>query len=660
MTLSVKRRISLLFAITILSLSCACFVMAKKQTLGPSYAWRIEGPLAERYLTTIDTLQLNYHKQAVPTLPSHAWVATGNYGAEGMNMIFFDRKPISEFFFADQLSAWIPSFEKQVFYNTRIPMTLLSYNTGGGKNIVQDRLRGEFSGNVNKRLQFGAALDYIYSKGSYNYQSDKDFTWRLSSSYIGDRYELQTYFNNYNFLNKENGGITDDRYITDLVDVAGVTKLDSRSIPVYLSAAHSRLIGHDFFMNHRYKLGHYDYVRDSLTDSIKSKNFVPVTSFIYSFQYKTEKHLFLNQSSSEESSQFANHYLSTTGTDDETRYWKVANTFGIQLHEGFHKFAKFGVSAFIRHEYRRYYQANDSALGKYTPLSISVPHIGNENQLYVGGQLTKKKGDLLKFNVLAQFGVLGSVAGDVDVSGDISTQFRCFKDSMSIRAFAYFKNLEAPYLTKHFLSNHYAWDNSFKKTQRFRVGGELNIRPTGSKITAGYEIMSNYIYFDSISPKQYSDKALHVFSITLEQKLHWRALHWDNIITYQKSSNQAILPMPELAIYSNLYVHFPIVRVLKVQFGIDCNYYTRYAAPRYNPSLMTFYNQDLTDESKVVKVGNYPIMNVYINFKLYKARFFVMFSHVNQGWFSKNSFIAPHYPYNPRRFQFGVSVDFAN
>ena len=46
--------------------------------------------------------------------------------------------------------------------------------------------------------------------------------------------------------------------------------------------------------------------------------------------------------------------------------------------------------------------------------------------------------------------------------------------------------------------------------------------------------------------------------------------------------------------------------------------------------------------------------------KLSKARFYVLMSHVNQGWFDNNYFSMPHYPLNPRKFQIGVSVDLAN
>ncbi|MDE7109587.1 MAG: putative porin, partial [Muribaculaceae bacterium] len=61
-----------------------------------------------------------------------------------------------------------------------------------------------------------------------------------------------------------------------------------------------------------------------------------------------------------------------------------------------------------------------------------------------------------------------------------------------------------------------------------------------------------------------------------------------------------------------------------------------------------------------VKVGNYPLINAYVNARLYRTRFYILWSHVNQGMLSKNSFVLPHYPMNPRRLEFGLSVDFAN
>ena len=75
----------------------------KKQVIAPSYAWRVIEPLGLREPTTIDTLPDNYGQQSVPSMKSDAWATTGNLGAEGINMIFSQRRPMSDFFFRDAL-----------------------------------------------------------------------------------------------------------------------------------------------------------------------------------------------------------------------------------------------------------------------------------------------------------------------------------------------------------------------------------------------------------------------------------------------------------------------------------------------------------------------------------------------------------------------------
>ena len=128
---------------------------------------------------------------------------------------------------------------------------------------------------------------------------------------------------------------------------------------------------------------------------------------------------------------------------------------------------------------------------------------------------------------------------------------------------------------------------------------------------------------------------------------------WDNRVIYQTSSDDAVLSLPKLALRSSLYIRARIA-TLHFQLGLDCDYYTRYHAPAYQPATATFHNQ------REALLGNYPFMTAYANMKLSKVRFYVMMTHINQGWFSADYFSLPHYPLNPRRFQMGLSIDFAN
>ena len=626
-------------------------------------AWTITQPLGLRYESTIDTLQDNYCQNYVPVNRSIAFATTGNYGAPGMTQIFFDRKNGSEFFFEDVIETWIGKLSDQKYYNTGEPMTLLSYTTGGNKYNNQDRLEGVFSGNVNKRLQLGAMLDYIYSKGNYDYQAAKNFMWGINGSYIGDRYEMQAFYNNYTMLNKENGGITDDRYITDPAEVqAGETKVDAKTIPTNLRAAHSRLIGHNFYMNHRYKVGYYKTWKDSVNDTIEHKEYVPVTSFIWTLDYKSNTHKFMNENVAEDKAFFENCYLSVNGTNERTEYSSLSNTLGVSLLEGFSKYAKFGLAAYATYELRKYKQVNDTMLYAENRDANLTPAPGyvikgkdTENVGWVGAQLTKQKGAILTYNVDARLGLLGSVVGDVTVSGDINTRIPLWGDSVKVTGYGYFKNEESPYLLRNYISNHFIWKNDFGKVRRVRVGGRLAVPHTRTRLDVGVENLNNYVYFDNMALPAQCKENIQVFSASAEQNFRFKVLGWDNKLTYQTSTNESVLSLPKFAVYSNLYLKFKISGVLNVQLGVDCNYYTQYYAPAYNPATMVFHTQN------EIKCGDFVWMNAYANMKLSKARFFVMFSHVNQGLFGGNNYFSvPHYPLNGRKFQFGVSVDFKN
>ena len=188
------------------------------------------------------------------------------------------------------------------------------------------------------------------------------------------------------------------------------------------------------------------------------------------------------------------------------------------------------------------------------------------------------------------------------------------------------------------------------------MDGELSVPWTKTLLKAGVENVQNLVYFGPDALPRQHGGSVQVFSATLDQRLRFGIWNWNNTITYQTSSNQDVLPLPALTIYSNMFLKFIAFKVLKLQIGVDCDYYTSYNSLLYQPATMSFHVQG---DSKV-KTGNYPFCNVYFNARLYKVRFFVMMSHINQGWFSKNYFSLPHYPLNPRRLEFGLSVDFTD
>lgn len=627
------------------------------------YAWTVVQPLGLREPTAIDSTFLDYSLYSVPSNISPAWATTGNLGDPGINMVFYERKPLTDFMFADRIWPWIPSNSKIKFYNTRAPMTILSYNLGGTTMNFQDRLQGIFSGNVNKQLQFGAIVDYLYSKGSYDNQATKNFTWGFNGSYIGEKFEVQFYQTHYNLSDRENGGIENDLYITDPAEIqGGDPSVQPKSIPTNLTQAQNRTRGSNIFLNAKYKLGFWKEVE--LEDSSIVDEYIPVTAFVWTLNWNEGKHRFRNANANQDREFWEHQYISTNGTEDMTTYSSLKNTLGISLLEGFHKYAKFGLAAYASFDLRTYHQTADSVL--YMPFDERPAGVTDytgtipvskkkDGQLSIGAQLTKQKGSILKYAATFELGITGRTAGDINVDGHITTKFPLFRDSLSIKAFGEFHNQAPSYFAEKYISNHFIWDNDFSKIRRFKIGGEVSFPKTWTTLRGEIENINNYVYFDRFSMATQASSSVQVISLALKQNLQWRALHWDNTIILQKSTDHSIIPLPKFVYYTNLYFQFKIAKVLDLQIGTDLDYYSKYSAMGYQPATMQYYNDPSSE------IGGFPFMNLYANMKLGKTRFYVMFSHFNNGIFGKpNYFAAPHYPLNPRRFQLGLSIEFNN
>lgn len=636
---------------------------AKEDTIREGSAWTLTFPLGDHIESSIDTLTYNYQRYSIPALQSDAYVTTGNLGSEGINMIFFQRPERYTFFFRDALDRWLPSFNSQKFYNVYVPSTILQYGFAGSKETHQDNFQVDLMGNVNRKIGIAGKTHYLHSRGAYENQAVKNFSWGLSFYYLGDRYEAQAFYNNFYTVLKENGGITDDLYITDPAQVqAGVTSINTKSIPTRLNSAQSRMTGDEFYMTHAYKMGYWKST--TLQDSIIKEEYIPLAKFIYSFDLQHNRHKFSNYNTTEGNEFWANRYLSTGDTQDNTYMNMMTNSIGLELIEGFRKWVKFGLSAFISYQIQKYNQTTyytpiDPENAEYlTPIpdGAYVPDAATKNFLWVGGRLQKDKGNILRYSADVKFGLVGDAAGDIDLNGYISTQIPIKKDSIKITAEGHFSNIAQPYLLQQYVSNHFIWNNNFGKTRKYKIAGNLHIPWTKTTLSVGVENLQNYVYFNSSSLPQQFGGNIQVFSASINQELKLGILHWNNSVYYQKTSNSDILPLPELAIYSNLFIKFIAFKVLKVQLGVDCDYYTSYKALNYQPATMSFTVQG----ENPMKVGNYPLMNVYVNARLYKTRFYVQYSHLNQGWFSTNSFYMPHYPMNPRRLEMGLSIDFTN
>ena len=398
------------------------------------------------------------------------------------------------------------------------------------------------------------------------------------------------------------------------------------------------------------------------------KEFVPVTSFIHTIQFDNYRRIY--QAYNTPSNYYANNYnvqeyLSGDSIYDKTRYYSLKNTFALSLLEGFNKWAKAGLKAFITSDLRHFTLPNATGIDSY-----------NEHNLSIGAQLSKTQGKLLHYDAIAETWLTGSDAGQMKLDVNADLNFKLFGDTLTLSANGFLYRLNPTFYYRHFHSRHAWWDNdNLSKIIHSRIQGILNYQKTRTTLRVEIDEIKNYTYFASsyntvndnrvnhaIIVKQ-NNGLIHLLTASISQDFTFGPINWENMITYQNSSNKTILPVPALNIYSNLYLRFKIAHVLRCDFGADVRYFTKYYAPDYVPILGQYAIQTNTDTNgndNRIEIGNYPVANVYANFHLKHTRFFIMLSHFNAGTGRKNYFFTPHYPLNQSILRFGLSWNFFN
>lgn len=623
--------------------------------------------LGERYIAPMDTDRLN---TATSQLVEYNALAVGylaNVGSPAQSKIFRDRKEERDFIFADAYDYYITTPTNAYFYDTKIPYTHATYTTGGASQSKMDRLKGVLTLNFGKKINVGAEMDYIYSRGYYDSNGNKLLSYRLFGSYISDRYELNAYLSNFNFINYENGGLTNDQYITNPDELAENQRgTESKSFPVRFSDTWNRVRGKQYFLTHRYNLGFTRELEETDEEGNPKEVFVPVSSIIHTIHYEDNRRRFISNSNGIDTC-YTNIYGIDASLNDQTSAWNLRNTFALSLREGFQDWVKFGLTAYVAFEKRRFRLATQvpgldysgNGTGQSVPSTLNFPasQVYDEFTTYIGGELAKRQGSLLTYNVRAELGLAGSDAGELRVSGDLQTKFSLFQKDATIRAEGYIKNLTPAFYQRHFHGRYFWWDRELSNVQRMYAGATIDLASTRTRLSGGVESIQNYVYFGSDGqPRQHSGN-LQVISLRAKQDIKYRAFGWENEVAYQLSSDKSTLPLPDFSAYSNIYLHFRLAKVLTVQLGANVYYHTAYYAPYYEPATQQF---QLQDESNRVKVGNYPLINAYANFHLKQARFFVMAYNLGSKFVDPNYFSLPHYPLDPMVLKMGVSVVFNN
>ena len=718
------------------------------------YVWTIDRKFGDMIPAQPDTLPHLFMNNMFNTGLYGEYNSTGSNYTSRLSRIFINRAATDNFIFTQPYSFVEKRPETWLFMNTLSPYTSILYDNCGDKTNGEDRIDAKFAVNAGKRLNVGFDLDYAYARGYFSNQSLSHFNGTLFTSYTGDQYNLHFFFNAAHQKITENGGITNDNYITHPESFQD--QLAEDEIPTVLKQNWNRNDHQHIFLTHRYNIGFYRKVkmteaelkarafaeearkdkerreakkngneqerpskkkekvqqykgrpegarimgaepkRDSIAvadnrisiedqakldslnraqaiqdsiDATMKREFVPVTSIFHTFEWNNYNHIYQAYTTP------ANYYLKKYydqglkyGNDsiyDDVKHMQVLNTVGVSLLEGFNKYMKAGLKGFVTFDYNNYQMPDSTAEG------VLYRNKWTESNVSFGGQLSKTQGKTLHFNLRAETWIAGPLAGQLKLDFNTDVNFKLFGDTVQLAASAFFHRIEPVFLQRHYHSKHLWWDDDDKsKETRTHIEGRFKYKKTNTMLRIAVDEIQNYTYYgmsydhsaDSLTNMTagvYQESGnINVFTAQLHQNFRLGILNWENIITYQNSSNKEVLPLPSWNYFTNLYLKFRIAKVLNVELGADGFIFSKYYAPDYCPAINQFAVQQ--NAASRVELGGYPFIDAYVNFMLKKVRFYVMMSNVNSGSGNGMRFLAPHYPTNSRVLRFGVSWPFFN
>ncbi len=237
--------------------------------------------------------------------------------------------------------------------------------------------------------------------------------------------------------------------------------------------------------------------------------------------------------------------------------------------------------------------------------------------------------------------------GDFDLSGEFY-QFIGRKNDYRLWLSARNGLIHPDYFYQRYLSGHFNWENDFK-AQGFQIG-TAGIEIKGIMMSASVTRVSNFVYLNNQSlPAQLSD-GIGVVSFNFYKDLKLGRWIIGGHGTWQQTTNEAALKLPSIFARLTIGYNFNLFKnALRAQAGIDIRYNSAYYANAYNPELRSFYVQDLE------RYGNYPYGDVFVNFKVKRARIFVKYQHANAGLLGYTYMMVPGYPQADASLKFGVS-----
>jgi len=507
------------------------------------------------------------------------------------------------------------------FFDVKSPLTELYFVSGAKKEQIFQVLHTQ---NINNFVNVGIEYRKFGSEGFYRRQESniENFRGFLSAKSKNNRYRIlaHTIWNNVNV--NENGGILADSLFEFGENITKST------IAVNLLDAHSQGSNQSYYLRQSIDVG--KNISREINDTVNKIEFIPKYRFAHTIVYQNWSKYYIDNSP--DTSNYLMFLNDASYTSNYTYSDKLTNKIDwTNLRDSVRKKTKVKLS--LNHELNRYKQNETDS---------------NFSNIIFSGQLSNNKLSKIHWKVNGAYCIYGGNRDDINTALHLDLKNKEFSNQLNLDAGSVLRT--SSLMHSIYSGNHFQWKNKFLKVRYDFI--KLSYLIEKYKFSVGLKAsqFQNFIYNNEMAMPEQDSGLVNVISGLLVKDFRWRKLGVRNTLIFQYSGDSSVLNVPSVLSYHALYYENWIFKnALYFQAGFDVFYNTAYFANDYMPSTGLFYLQSTK------KVGNYPYLNFFINFKVKQARVFFKIEHLNQGYMGNVYYSVPHYPMPDRSFKVGIS-----
>ena len=521
------------------------------------------------------------------------------------------------------------------YYDVKTPYTEFIYEAGVKEGNF---LSTTFSHNLSSRFNYTLHYRGLNSEGRFKREGNKNNGFVFSANYKSknERLKIQGHWAAQKFNTQENGGVRD---IYDFIEQDERRLTNVRNINVNLNNARSEFESRRVFID-----GSYGILKRMNTTDSSTYNAIQLRNTL---SYERQKMRF-EQNAAEYYSDFSDVI------GDDLRDKKLASIFSNVTTAGFQWTDRLKFEAGIKFQ-NITTSVDDVRVNTDPTISYNaVPAKWSESLFGAIGKLDFDWNERIKLRANAELLQGNNYDGlyNVDAALDISP-VKGYTLTAGILAQSNIPSLNLMYNQSYYADFNYF--NQFDKENTQKIYGVLNFDKINTSIEGALYNIDNYVYTNTdYTPTQLNDN-INYFKFKLSNHLRFaKHINLVSTIQYQNvTKHEDIMPLPDLILRETLYWQGKVFEGKgELQAGFNGYYFTKYNALQYFPVTNEMM---LQNGSQIQEIGNYPIIDAFINFKVKNMRFYIRGEHIN-ALFSKEPqyFSAPGVPYRAFKFQLGL------